>query len=126
MQEAGNVSLGGAEAKPLRFDQLDVLLDQSLGHAGHHERGVGLGHTLALEHARRRHLDVGGRDVVNRRQEAAQRTPAADGRVGVGGGRLVEDAGHQGDDHGDAGDGDDRDKDELGEAVVFLQEANHG
>jgi hypothetical protein len=76
-----------------------------------------LGHLLHL-----RSGDRGGGAEV-----APQEASAVHGCVVIGGGSFVgEDAGHQGNDHGDYGNSDDNDEDDLDDAVVFLQETNHG
>jgi len=127
VQEAAHIVVGDHQAEPLGFKQLDVLLDEPLSDTLHHEGEHKLGKLLALEHARGKLLDVGGRNLVNRGKETAERSATADDRVGVRRSSLViEDAGHQGDDHGDACDRDDDDEDALHKPAVFLKETNHG
>ena len=126
VQETPDVIIGGRDAEAARLFDQNVLLDHALAGLLHVDRHEHVGNLLAARHAADRLLDIDNGNGLLGRKEAAQEAAVPDGGISVRCGRgVVKDAGHQEDDHGDAGGADDDAEDPAGEASVFLQEANH-
>jgi hypothetical protein len=127
VEEAADVVVGSVDAEAVGLFEHDVLLDDDLAgllHEHGHER---VGNLLAAHHTAGGLLHVDDGDGLRSGEEAAEDTAVADGGIGVrGGGLVVEDAGHEEDDHGDAGAADDEDEEVFGEVCFLLKEANHG
>ena len=127
VEEAADVVIGGGDAEAVGFFEHDVLLDDDLAgllHEHGHER---VGNLLAAHHTAGGLLHVDDGDGLRSGEESPKDAAVADGGVGVGGGGLVvEDAGHEEDDHEDARGANDEDEEVLGEVCFLLKEANHG
>jgi hypothetical protein len=121
------VVVGDGEAEVIGFADEDGALDGLLADAVEEKGQRVVGQMLLLERAAGFAFDLGHGDGRAAAGDAAPEAGRAHGgeERGVARGVVIEDAGHQGDDHGDDGGGDDETEDDLGGFVVLLKDADH-
>ncbi len=126
MEKTADIVVGGGDAHAVGFLQQDALHDDLLPGLLHDDGHVHVRNLAPAHQVVRSLLHIGDRRSAPRRAGSGQRSRLPDaGVVGAAVRRILEDAGNEEDDHGDAGGADDDAEQPLGEASVFLQEANH-
>ena len=120
---------GDLESQFVCLLKKDLALDERLSGLRHEKRDGLLGIVALLRDTTGdlRNFLIGDVARAAKGEVAAEQAGRPDRGVDVGSGAglIRKDAGHQGDDHGDAGDTDDEPEDDLDGFGVFLQEANH-
>jgi hypothetical protein len=127
LHSPAQIRIAYLQAEAICFLEQHFALDQGLRRLRH---DVGQNHirvVLLLHNSFRNLLHFGGSDGGGGAEVAAKEASAVHGCVVIRRGRFVgKNARHQGDDHGDYSNGNNNDEDDLDDAVVFLQETNHG